>query len=219
MRFNNYLNEADRISPEQLNILINDIQNLVKPSFIKACKASIRLCVRNTKKSPFISVNEFGKILKTRTDRKPMDMFQDLHDSLDDAFQKKFGWKARSNVVFASPVSLGIYGKPYYFFPIGPYKYIWSEKIEDLYDALSDDLDYIEHRLGIDFGLGEHSRYTSIGELEKDEYDSIANKLMSFYTDKNLEEALTHNHEIMFNCKEYMLIDYSISPYDILEKL
>jgi hypothetical protein len=62
-------------------------------------------------------------------------MPDELHDYLDEQFKKKFGWKARSEGVFCvrSKQIAYNYGNPYSVFPIGNYKYIYSNKIHDLY--------------------------------------------------------------------------------------
>ncbi len=70
-----------------------------------------------------------------RDDRKPKDMPPALHQKFDEDFNNRHGWYARSEGVFATPkktVAMS-YGKPFLFYPIGKYKYLWTEGTDDLY--------------------------------------------------------------------------------------
>jgi hypothetical protein len=80
------------------------------------------------------------KKVKTRMDRKPMDMPVEIKNIFDFEFKKTFGWKPRTEGVFASPNSdVRDYGNQVaILFPIGKYKYVWSDSIEDLWNEVAD---------------------------------------------------------------------------------
>lgn len=78
-------------------------------------------------------------IKKPHVDRKPKDTPVELSEKIDDMMEKKFGWRPRSQGVFAT-FDAGVaheYGDPYIFIPCGTYKYIWSPEIEDMFSLVS----------------------------------------------------------------------------------
>jgi len=124
--------EKDEIS--KLHGMFNDINKKCQP-FLKEFKSS------NCKNLLFRAVNKKIKLyeeIKPRQDRLPKDTPLNIHKLLDDKFNENFGWKARSEGVFVSSNMEKIkpYGLPYIFIPIGKYEYLWSPKIEDLYEDL-----------------------------------------------------------------------------------
>jgi hypothetical protein len=76
---------------------------------------------------------------KTRLDgRNPKDTSEVLHSELNYEFKNVFGWKVRNGVfATANKYASEKYGKAYMFFPIGKYKYVWSDKVHDLYQKIS----------------------------------------------------------------------------------
>jgi hypothetical protein len=120
-------------------------------------------------------------IKKVRGDREPRDMDWEIHRLLDDMFYKKFGWKARSNVVFVTGdvYETKHYGNPYMIFPVGKYKFIYSDDIPDLY-----------------------RRINSKGSWSESELS----KLVDTYQTGDINKAIDSESEIMLNCKEYIAI-------------
>jgi len=117
-----------------LNKLSKDIQKNCQP-FIKEFKSSNvkYFLYRATKKN----IKFYDKIIP-RKDRKPRDTPLHIHKLIDDIFKDKFGWKPRSEGVFVNPNKTVIseYGNAYIFIPIGKYEYLWSPKIDDLYNEI-----------------------------------------------------------------------------------
>jgi hypothetical protein len=68
-----------------------------------------------------------------------------LHQAVNDLFGKRFGWLAREEAIFVTG-DFNIahsYGPTTILIPIGPYKYLWSPSIRDLwgtYDDIRSDL-------------------------------------------------------------------------------
>lgn len=91
---------------------------------------------------------------RARTNRVPKDMDPVVSSEFDKSFYKKFGYKLRSEGVFAckSPASAAGYGKfkevrlanqstrsrfqPHLFFPIGDFKCFWNPDIDDLFSVI-----------------------------------------------------------------------------------
>ena len=79
--------------------------------------------------------------IKPRADRKPKDTNIIHQTIIDNFFYKEFGWKPRSDGVFATQTKAitGLYGYKGIFLPVNGYKYLWSKKYKDLYS------DFFEH--------------------------------------------------------------------------
>jgi hypothetical protein len=133
----------------------NDIISIIKKDCKKYIKELIsydKILFRGLDKLPRNTSSirkNFWKV-KPRKDRTPGDTPEELHNYLDLQFKKKFGWKARSEGVFCSRSRSTTYnyGSPYFVFPIGDYKYLYSNKITDLFVHF-DDSDFHPFALSI----------------------------------------------------------------------
>jgi hypothetical protein len=119
--------------------------------------------------------NDVFFIDKIRTNRAPKDTPQDIHEDLDDAFNKKFGINARSNSLFCTgDISQASgYGKVYIIFPQGSYNVIWNDDVSDLFMRLK----YI-YRNAVagsdsDFELGDDISYVIRREYSDDMQSSV----------------------------------------------
>ena len=182
-RLKKYIVEEEGILTKYLPLIEKECQ-----PYIKAIRGGKGLFARVT--------SEKAAILKkrVRADRKPLDSPLKSHKWFDEQFNKKFGWKARSNVIFC-------YGRPvndvalydFLMFPVGKFKYVWSPYVTDLYNIANSQSD--------------EQLYS---------YDDILETYK--YTDKNLKKAVVSSNEIMVNCKEVYLVRGHFLP-DIDEKL
>ncbi len=164
----------------------------------------------------------------TRKNRKPLDTPIKLHNILDKMFQKKFGWKARSEGVFAagkwyfSGSKDTYYGDTYLFFPIGNFKYVWSPKIDDLYEDLHWSITEFfrdkESRKEImakkwnDEPLDKYEDFEDFIKLKEKEIeeDMIGKlqKIVNTYKSNNLHNVLGEgNKEMAFKCDSYYLVN------------
>ena len=182
---------------ENWNMIIKELESKCGP-FLGELKRSGSFPVfRGTQtKQPTNIKNLYHKI--TRKDRRPKDTPSDTQKSLDELFYEYFEIEPRKNGVFTTKnygVASG-YSDIHrdgseIFFPIGEYKYIWSEQVDDLYSALEDIADEFPEEL---------DRF-SIGETDID----IFRDLISTYEMDSIE--LAERQEITFLCDEYYLID------------
>lgn len=140
MRLTNYLTEETLEDIEQEKKLVNEMIETLEhdcSEIISVYKKANGFLYRGSKKS--IKMYDY---ITPRPDRQPKDTPQIYHDMIDDIFKKKYGWRARSEGVFASgEVMAKEYGKAYLFFPVNGYKYLWSEKIQDLYSDVVENFD------------------------------------------------------------------------------
>jgi len=146
------------------------------------------------------------QIINRRTDRKPRDMPKQLHYDLDEAFKKKFGWKARSAGVFTTSKKRDAeeYGDAYIFIPIKPYKILWSPKIFDLFTVIDGKGHFLtdnDRNILVRYDEMESS------DNEHEYYIEVIDKLINTYTDKNIKQAILSKNEIMFDCNSYILFD------------
>ncbi len=129
------------------------------------------------------------QIFTTNKKRKPTASSRELHKLADDFFLEQFGWRARSQGVFAtgSKSSAGQYGQVFVMVPIGPTRFVWSPKVEDMFAY------YVDH-------YDESGRDPEAAFAFPKEMPNMS------YKDNDLKAAIDSNHEIMFDCSKYLLI-------------
>ena len=163
-------------------------------------------------------------IKPVRKDRKPKDMPLNIHQTLDDAFNKKFGFRARSNAIFVtgSEKLTRQYGNPYIIFPVGEYKYAYNPSFKDLFINIKGHIR--NHPITIhsdididnwDINIDDWDYYVRDDDKKKVIGDWIA-EYMNGYTNKNLHKAVNANVEIMLNCAQYIAVSIKYEP--ILKK-
>ena len=99
--------------------------------FIKDIKGVNKLLYRS---SPRI-IESYQIIRSHLMDRIPKDIDRQMHDELNDEFERRFGWAVRNGVFASSDYDdIKSYHKnTYIFFPIGNYECVWSPYVDDLY--------------------------------------------------------------------------------------
>lgn len=139
------------------------------------------------------------------SNRKPTDTPNILHEKLNKEFEKKFGWLVRNGVfclpdkgvahTYASISSDRLdkfdYPEPYFFIPIGEFKYCWSPKYHDLTADIK-----------------------VKGKNWKEEMESLSDtkikNIVNSYKDTDISDAnYTYKKdasEISFNCDKYLLV-------------
>jgi len=179
IQFNQYLNEEDEESPADL--IIKNCQPFLKKIGYKVTKYPL-----------YRGMDENSKVVKktVRKNRKPLDTKIEIHNMLNDAFYKKFKIKARSECIFVAGYESfsADFGRLFYIFPIGNFKFLWSPKIKDLFNKVG--------------GFKIYSK-------TKSEMETIFKKLVDKYQKTDLKKAIKSHHEIMIDCKEY----YAVRKY------
>lgn len=115
-----------------------------------------------------------------RTERNPKDMSKKRTAIVDEWFNEKFGIRARSNCVFAfgdriNESELKHYGTPCVIFPVGEFKFVWSRRVEDLYNEMD-----------------EYQEEGILAWLESKEYKTT-----------DFDDAIHSRNEIMIQCSHY----------------
>ncbi|CAG7580755.1 MAG: hypothetical protein SLAVMIC_00545 [uncultured marine phage] len=166
----------------------------------------------------------FGK--KTvRSNRRSADMPEEVNDYFDQSFIKYFDFYPRSNGAFCtgSRRMADGYGTPYLVFPIGEYKYIWSQQVSDLYDytektmwfAYTFDPDGVVNDIRDGYANPENLKWYNEkmtdeeihNRLEKMVDDNI-DEIVNTYESNDLKRAIDSGNEITLNCKEYYAISF-----------
>jgi hypothetical protein len=124
-RLLSYINETDEDISKKCKKMKRECSQ-----YIRDIQSSKKILVRGMD----ISTTKTLFKKSVRKNRQPRNTPPEMHEFLDDMFLKKFGWKARSEGVFASiNEQMGsIYGYPFVIFPVGNYKLLWSPLIRDL---------------------------------------------------------------------------------------
>jgi hypothetical protein len=219
MRLQKYI-----INENQEDISLDKILSMIK----KNCKTFLKevdgFLYRGSNKKVF-DIEKF----KTRKDRRPLGTAQEDHDKLDKLFNKKFGWKARSEGLFCAGdlSTVKQYGKVNLVFPIGDYKYVWSPKVKDLTLYLEKEkyLKYYKHYKrrteGVLFTLVKH-RFDEYEELLNEygnyEYDKFLKETVNKYISKNLSDLIGTKNEVSIKCNYYYLVNVLYSE-DIAKDL
>jgi len=200
MRFNKYITESSgKTSIEEIVVLLWDnclpyLKDTIKTSekftnFMYSGRASSKDYFKGT----------------IRKNRKPKDSDDRVHDILDKSFYKRWGWYARSNVLFTSGsiAQADNYGKTYLIFPIGKYKLLYHPGYADVVDYLEEDIyevttermiddmkdnliDVYYERYGSESGEGYWS-YDGIGTYE-DDMGNATDYVMEHPDEFNLDE-------------------------------
>lgn len=165
-----------------------------------------------------------------RTDRKPRDSEQWIHDALDEMFEDRFGFKYRSQGLFTSP-SRGTAkgytakrgqmideGTVCMIFPKGNIDYCFSKTTKDVsWDieaSLMPDLIYTyiarKKENKEDYDPADMARDDILGMIRRNEFDYVQNA--------DIEIAFKKGIEIMIRCKDYYAIpiDHRGTDPDVL---
>ncbi len=171
--------------------IAGDIIKNCKP-FIKQLKGAHNLLLRGSSKS-----NPGIIKLKPRKDRRPMSTPYAVSELLDEYFKKRFGWKPRSEGIFCT----GKYNTALFYagsisavntiWPIGNFKFLWSNEISDLFGTIQD----IASKEGI-----PASEYFLNNPEELD-------KLSAKYQNTSLATAIDKGNEIMIGCNAYYMVN------------
>jgi hypothetical protein len=182
MRLENYINEST--DEDKLQIFLSEVSDYLKEM------NGVRLW-RATNKD-IKGIQKFS----ARQNRQPRDTPLEVHKWLDDWFKKNFGWRARSQGVFAASTSGGIqmFGKNVnLIYPCNGYKYIYSNSIHDLTEYL-DTQGYINE---VEAG-GEWEIDPKFNDLRFRE--QLSKILKQEYTDKKLPDSSYNATEVMLYC-------------------
>lgn len=135
---------------------------------------------------------------KVRHNRYPEATPQEIHDDLNEAFNKRFGSNVRNGVFTSldSDMADKFGDGSYLFFPIGKYKYYWSPIVTDLWDMLSEKVwlktSVIERNIKNQWHIGDVYYYNgkNTGTLKKND---IANEFNYFF-DYHIEYLNDYNN-------------------------
>jgi len=173
------------VSNEELDYAIDECAIFIND--LKKCKPGSFL-IRGVWED--VDVEEFYPYYQGRT---PENTPYEVHDKLNDLFNKKFGWYVRNGVFcFGSETDGDIeqpfdteYGSDTYLvFPTGKYDIVWNEEIKDLFY----EIDFIDER-------------------KIDEYEKDIQEIVDTYVEGDLCDAIESGNEICIDCNSYYLIN------------
>lgn len=139
-----------------------------------------------------------------RKNREPRDTHPDISELLDELFQKKFGWKPRSQAVFcfARPGKniVGDYGKAFAILPMGKFKYLWSPEVRDLTISV--------RRAFRSAGIKDHDIDEEYTKEELETARPILQNIVNTYVDNKLTDTIYARSvfEIMIGCDQFAAV-------------
>ena len=186
--FTELLDVKDEMITEEISKGVKKIKQKCKPwlNTIKSCKnKALWRGVTSTGGDPVI-------MKPVRTDRQPLMTGPKDQKKFDTVFDNYWGWKPRATGLFATgdyATAAGFGENTYLIFPVGPFKYLWAEKIDDLWN------------------------------YRKANYDELRQIVKTEYSDKDICKALSNKSgiEIMIKTKSYIGI-YDETLNDFLLK-
>ena len=192
MRLQQYLNEG--------TWSYNDMVSLIKANckpFLKDWQSTYRYSFLYSGREWF---NDFD-MRAVRKDRNPQSTPSDIHEWIDDWFYKKFGVRARSNVVFGTfnKNDAENYGEPFMIFPIDKYMMLSSNKVEDLYLTLGKYLRRYDRK----FEMITYEFRLRAGDINIDE---VKTRIIDFLNKSNYKKNILNLNEQMVICKKYYMI-------------
>jgi hypothetical protein len=216
MKISQYLLErsyGNETLPERVEIHDENIVAFQK--VIDALKSKCGKYYRDAKKSGKVFYRGTFKVdwrevitpITPRTDRKPKDTNRILHDMVDDLFEKKFGWRPRSQGIFTSSHRgmVAGYGNTFSVWPIGDYKFVWSDETRDMFNWM---------RATLKLSDGEmHNASKVMKAMQDSGNQNKIKKLIDSFQDTNLGAAWKSGNEVVFGCKQYYLVNAHHSKY------
>jgi hypothetical protein len=213
MKINELLLEA-----HGLEQVLAQIKRDCKPFLSKADKALWRGI--NGKSSSLRELSDGIYRGTARTDRMPRDSNTQIHKIVDDALEKHFGIRGRSQSLFVTtnPNVADSYGKLHLIFPIGQFKILWSPYIYDVFSVLQDNFSsmladepvfkFFKKELkamGKDVGDLDYMEFEEQEALIKKILDEQGDKIFSTNFKKSQGPG-AHNSELMLVVPEYYAI-------------
>jgi len=216
MRLNKYLIERFEVSDQQLEKSYEDLNGKVGAVIKQQCKPFLSQVKSQNLPGLFRGIRHASELIgqhKVRTDRRPLDSSVDDSEAIDDAFERKFGWRPRSQALMCSgrPGQAGGYGDLFLVLPIGKFKFIWSRTIADLFPHI----DVARNRANL-------QTYKVYGDPDS-ELNVFRRKLtddiVADYQETDLKQATVYGAgEIMVGTKMFWAIDYRSAMWYVAEK-
>lgn len=173
-----------------------------------------------------------------RSDRKPTDTHMAIHNDLNKAFERRFGYPARSHSVFTtgSMSDAEQYGTPYAIFPLGKYKFLWHPDVGDLYLELTRKADggiaqrlkgnpllnhfRSKYKMGATYKTeDEYDRYLSTLSAEEQEKASFVEWIKArneVIEERGLEDYNEYIEELVAEYTDKSLVDAMDSQHEIM---
>jgi hypothetical protein len=145
-------------------------------------------------------------INKVRMNRIPSDMEEELSDAFDSALYNRFGFYARSNAIFCTgdKKEAKRYGNVYMIFPVGKYKFVYSENIKDLYTETSSMGDLNSEGYG-DGHWEYHSFDTDIEDIPYNDRDDVEEYVQDDYYDMVYDKKVAdYRNELEYEWSDYI---------------
>jgi len=216
MRIKDYLLEKSwgaETTPAKVEIHDEDIESIQK--IIDTLKSKCSKYYNEVKKNGHVFFRGTYKVdwrepitaITPRTDRRPKDTSKVLHNLIDDMLEKKFGWRPRSEGVFTTSHRgmVTSYGNQFSVWPIGDFKFVWSDETRDLFN-------WLRHTLKLSDSDMKNPTKVLKSTQDSKNMDKIK-KLINSFQDINMTSAWKSGNEVVFKCKQYYLVNAHHTKY------
>lgn len=165
--------------------------------------------------------NRFASIIKLSKRNGPKEMPRKLHDTIDDAFKRKFGVRLKSESFYSirnNSDEIGYiqntYGPVHFVVPIGRFKLFGARFVDDLFAHMMEDVDHERRNEGLPIGKTEFER-------DKEKYmmpfmtkERVAGYVADYSEIKSLSDLRRFNsgQEVMLVCDDVMLVNNDMNP-------
>jgi hypothetical protein len=178
--------------------------------FIKEMKSGKNFLIRM---SPKYAIKQDIIVSSPRKNRNPTDTPYHIHKEMDEMLDSKFGWKPRSEGLFAWIAQRKGGSDNYWFnnkgsrlvFPVGSYRYVYSPKVKDVYNK------YEHFQETADYGGGRGNDPIEVDkEIDTNFLDWFWDDALPTYTNKDFAKVNVSKEHI-----ELMLLSsvvYLLNP-------
>ena len=220
MKINEIINSAmikeDAVSTSQVPILLTQFKE-ISNMLVRECGpyltevGGVKNALFNTPlyrgvKGLDLSLKEPYETVTVNLNRSPKDIPLVLHKEIDAWFQKETGYKFRSTSLFTTGKmqTASEYGAVFVVIPKGDYHYCWSARYLDLWA----EIEYYSHNNDENINHAVNITNQIIGYFDNNpnEMNNVL-KIGDYQFDNKIAAGITSGHEIMFVCKEAILID------------
>lgn len=146
------------------------------------------------------------KVINVRQDRIPTDTPAEVHQMVDDWFERKTGYRFRGASLFTvgRRASAAGYGYPVAVIPVGEFHFCWSPVVKDMFHQMTD---YIGQYVGPDYtqDISNKSKIRNFFDSEGKVNEFLKESNYKFDTD--LKGAIQSSHEVMVVCNKAIILD------------
>lgn len=177
----NEITVENQPTQEEIRSIVSKIRSDCKPYLKSNPKPLAELAlyrgILKTNKAWFVDK-------KTRLQNRQSTMPSDIKSMINKFFVTKFSKPFRDSALVTGNVEMAqLYDTAYIIFPKGPFTFLWSPVVEDLWSII-----YMDYN------------------FKNMDYEKFENNVLSTYKNTDLINAIQSNNEVMLRCESYYAV-------------